>query len=51
MAWVLGDSINPHMHKVGPEGPSSIFLVTIFTKKKPESSGSMYSSILMLEDI
>ena len=30
--------------------PSTIFLVTIFTQKMPESSGFMYSSILMLEN-
>ena len=34
-----------------PGDPSTIFLATIFTQKKPESSGSMYSSILMLENI
>ena len=34
-----------------PEDSSSIFLATIFTQKKPESSGSKYSSILMLESI
>ena len=31
--------------------PSTIFLATIFTQKMPERSGSMYFSILMLENI
>ena len=34
-----------------PGDPSKIFLVTIFAQKVPERSGSMYSSILMLENI
>ena len=34
-----------------PGDPSTIFLATIFTQKMPERSGSMYSSILMLENI
>ena len=42
---------NPHMHKLGPGVPRTIFLVTSFTGKMPESSYSMYSSIFMLENI
>ena len=38
MKWVPGD-------------PSTIFLETIFGQKMPESSGSMYSSMLMLGNI
>ena len=34
-----------------PVDPSTLFLATIFTQKMPESWGSMYSSILMLENI
>ena len=34
-----------------PGDPSTIFLATIFAQKMPESSGSMYSSNLMLENI
>ena len=34
-----------------PEDSRTTFLATIFTHKMPESSGSMYSSILMLEKI
>ena len=34
-----------------PGDPRTIFLVTSFTRKMPESSGSMYSSIFMLENI
>ena len=34
-----------------PGDPRSIFLVTSFTRKMPESSDSMYSSIFMLENI
>ena len=34
-----------------PRDPSSIFLATIFAQNIPESSGSMYSSILILVDI
>ena len=34
-----------------PVDPRTIFLATIFTQKMPESSGSMYSSILILENI
>ena len=36
--WVSGD-------------PSTIFLATIFTQKMTESSGPMYPSTLMLEDV
>ena len=36
--WVHGD-------------PSTICLATTFTQKMPESTGSIYSSILMLENI
>ena len=36
------------MHKMGPRG---LFLATIFTQKMPESSCSIHSSILMLENI
>ena len=34
-----------------PGDPRTIFLVTSFTRKMPESSDSMYSSIFMLENI
>ena len=34
-----------------PGDPSTIFLATSFTQKMPEGSDSMYSSILMLENI
>ena len=34
-----------------PGYPRNIFLVTSFTRKMPESSDSMYSSIFMLENI
>ena len=34
-----------------PGDPRSIFLVTSFTRKMPESSDSMYSSIFMLENM
>ena len=34
-----------------PGDPRTIFLVTSFTRKMPESSDSMYSSIFMLESI
>ena len=43
--------LNPHMHKMGPHDPHTIFLVNSFTQKMPESSDSMYSSILMIENI
>ena len=43
--------INPHMHKMGPQGPKHYIFGDHFTQKMPESSGSMYSSILMLENI
>ena len=33
-----------------PGDPSTTFLPTIFTQKNRESSGSIYSSILMLEN-
>ena len=36
---------------MGHQDPTAIFLATNFTQKMPESSGSMYSSILMLENI
>ena len=39
---------NPHMHKFVPQGPKHYILVTTFTQKIPESSDSMYSSILRL---
>ena len=39
------------MHKMGPCGPKHYTLATSFTQKMPESSDSMYSSILMLENI
>ena len=42
---------NPHMHKIVPRDPITICLVTIFTQRMSESSDSMYSSILMLENI
>ena len=32
-----------------PRDPSTIFLVATFTQKMPESSNSMYSSILMIQ--
>ena len=34
-----------------PGDPSNIFPATIFAQKMPECSGSMYSAILMLENI
>ena len=34
-----------------PGDPSTIFLATSFAQKIPEGSDSMYSSILMLENI
>ena len=34
-----------------PGDPSTIFLAIIFIQQMPESSGSMYSSILMLENM
>ena len=34
-----------------PGDPSTIFLAIIFTQKMPESSGSIYSSILMLGNV
>ena len=34
-----------------PSDPSTIFMATKFTQKMPKSSGSMYSSILLLEKI
>ena len=34
-----------------PGDPSTIFLATNFSRKMPESSDSMYSSIFMLENI
>ena len=34
-----------------PGEPRTIFLVTSFTQKMPESSDSMYSSIFILENI
>ena len=34
-----------------PGDPSTIILASIVTQKMPESSGSMYSSIFMLENI
>ena len=37
--------------KLGLRHPNTIFLVTTFTQKMTESSNSMYSSILMLENI
>ena len=43
--------INTHMLKMSPGDPHTIFLVTSFTRKMPESSDFMYSSIFMLENI
>ena len=40
---------NIHMHEMGD--PNTIFLATSFTQKMPEGSDSMFSSILMLENI
>ena len=34
-----------------PGDPNTVFLATIFTQKMPEGSVSIYSSILMLENI
>ena len=34
-----------------PRDPSTIFLVTTFNQKIPERSDSIYSSVLMLENI
>ena len=39
------------MHKMGPWDPSTIFLTTSFTQKMPERSDSIYSSILIQENI
>ena len=36
---------------MGSVDPSTSFLVTIFTQKMPENPGSVYSSILVLENI
>ena len=44
-------SFNPHMHKMGPWGSKHYILVTVSTQKMSESSDSMYSFILMLENI
>ena len=50
--WSLsGHVLNVHMHKIGPRDPSIMFMATNFTQKMPESSGSMHSFILMLENI
>ena len=43
---------NTHMHKMGHQGPKHyIFGDHFYSEKMPESLGSMYSSILMLENI
>ena len=44
-------NLTPMCIKWVPGYPSTIFLAIIFTQKMPESSGSIYSSILMLENI
>ena len=40
-----------HINPVVPVDPSTLLMATIFTQKIQESSGSMYSCILMLENI
>ena len=48
----LQNTFSRHMYKMVSRGTShTIFLATIFNQNMPESSGSMYSSILMLENI
>ena len=42
---------NPRMHKMGPRRPKHYIFGDHFTQKMPESSGSMYSFILILENI
>ena len=42
------DIFNSYIHKIGPVDPTTTFLGIIFAQKMPESSDSMYSSILML---
>ena len=39
------------MHKMGTQGPKNYIAGGYFNQKMPESSNSMYSSILMLENI
>ena len=52
-AWTKDTSqFNPDMHKIGPGEPKKyIFLGTILAQKMPERSGSMGSSILLLENL
>ena len=50
--WVNHNRFNPHMHKMGPRGHKPFsFGDHFYSEKMPESSGFMYSSILMLENI
>ena len=42
---------NPHMHKMGPCGPKHYIFAAAFAQKMPESSGFIYSSILLLGNI
>ena len=63
LIWKVLKMIQVTLHKKGsspltlicikwvPGKPSTIFLATIFTQKMPESSGTMYCSILMLKNI
>ena len=49
--FVLGFALTPICVNWVPGDPRTIFLVNSFTRKMPESSDSMYSSIFMLENI
>ena len=51
MKWKEKDRLTLICIKWFPRDPSTIFLVTTFTQKMSESSDSMYSSILILENI
>ena len=48
---ILWDPLTPICRNWVPGDPRTIFLVTSFTRKMPESSDSMYFSIFMLENI
>ena len=43
--------VNLYMHKISPGDPSTTFLVTYSTRKIPECSDSMNSSVFMPENI
>ena len=51
MLDIIKKLINPHMYKMGPCAPKHFVFGDHFYSKMSESSGSMYSSILMLENI